>query len=245
MGFLASFWTLPLLLIYLLNQFSLGLSETTLRNVLYELGYRCRRPRHSASKVDEFASQKLKSIREAFQNQREDSVILYQDESTFRLLPPLRRMWMKLNEQVRIITPSNWNRKFSVFGALNAKSGKFSYAFFDRTISESFIAFLEQLLEEYPDKIIFIILDNATYHTSHMVQDWSRNHPRIQFLWLPKNNPQLNPVEKIWWHMKNVVAANRSYDSLKLLKQNCIEFLANFTSQDAIRLTKTYSIRLT
>jgi len=85
----------------------MDLSQTTLRNVLYELGYRCRRPRLSASKVDEFASQKLKAIREAFQNQRGDSVILYQDKSTFRLLPPLRRMWMKL----------------SVFVALNAKSG--------------------------------------------------------------------------------------------------------------------------
>ncbi len=176
-------------------------------------------------------------INEAFNNLNSDSVILYQDETTFRLLPLVRRMWMKLNEQVRIITPSSWNRRFSVFGAFNAKSGKFSYAFFDRTISINFITFLEQLLKEYPNKIIFLILDNATYHTSHMIQDWSKYHPEIKFLWLPKNDPQLNPVEKIWWRMKDIVAANRSYKGLKIMKQKCIEFLTNLTPEAAIRLT--------
>ncbi len=125
MGFLAGFWTIPLLLVYLFNQFSLIISQTTLRNILYELGYRCRRPRLAASKIDELASSKIAAINEAFNSLNSDSVILYQDETTFRLLPLIRRMWMKLNEQVRIITPGNWNRRFSVFGALNAKSGKF------------------------------------------------------------------------------------------------------------------------
>jgi transposase len=92
-------------------------------------------------------------------------------------------------------------------------------------------------LKEYPNKIIFLILDNATYHTSHMVQDWSKNHTMIKFLWLPKNNPQLNPVEKIWWCMKDIVAANNSYKGLKHMKQKCIEFLTNLTPEAAIRLT--------
>ncbi len=70
-----------------------------------------------------------------------------------------------------------------------------------------------------------------------MVQDWSKNHPEIKFLWLPKNNPQLNPVEKIWWRMKDIVAANNSYKGLKLMKQKFIEFLTNLTPEAAIRLT--------
>ncbi len=214
-----------------------------MRNILYELNYRSRRPRLAASKIDEFASSKIAAINEAFNSLNSDSVILYQDETTFRLLPLVRRMWMKLNEQVRIITPSSWNRKYSVFGALNAKSGKFSYAFFDRAISINFITFLEQLLKEYPNKVIFLILDSATYHTSHMVQDWSKNHPEIKFLWLPKNNPQLNPVEKIWWRMKYTVAANRSYKDLKVMKQKCIEFLTNLTPEVAIRLTSLNTIK--
>jgi transposase len=29
--------------------------------------------------------------------------------------------------------------------------------------------------------------------------------------------PQLNPVEKVWWHMKAVVTANRLYGSMAAL----------------------------
>lgn len=121
---------------------------------------------------------------------------------------------------------------------MNAKTGNFTTALFDKANSLSFIAFLEQLLVEYPKAMIFLVLDNASYHRAKIVLDWLNTHPMIQFLWLPKNNPQLNPVEKIWWRMKDTVAANRAYDSLKFLKKNCIDFLSKFTLEDAIRLTK-------
>ena len=237
-GFLAGFWTLPLLLIHIMNLFSLRLSLPTVRNLLYELGYRCRRPRLAASKVDEFAKEKLAAIGEVFANWRDDWVILYQDETTFRLLPLSRRRWMKIGEQVRIITPTSWNRRESIFGALNGKTGKFTTAFFDKANSESFTAFLEQLLVEYPTQLIYLVFDNASYHKSQLVRYWLLSHQRIQFLWLPKNNPQLNPIEKIWWQMKSVVAANRPYKGIKELKQSCLDFLMKFTQEDAIRLAK-------
>lgn len=106
-----------------------------------------------------------------------------------------------------------------------------------RTSANHYSQRLEQLLKEYPNKIIFLILNNSTYHTSHLVQDWSQNHPEIKFLWLPKNNPQLNLVEKIWWLMKDIVAANNSYKGLKIMKQKCIGFFTNLTPEVAIRLT--------
>jgi transposase len=214
-GFFAGFWTLPLLVIHCLNQFTMRLSQPTLRNLLYDLGYRCRRPRLAASRVDLLAAEKLSAIGQVFATLKENGVILYHDETTFRLLPLIRRMWMKIGEQVRIITPSGWNRRFSVFGALNAKTGQFVTAFFEKANSESFIAFLEQLLVTYPTQHIFLLLDNASYHRSHRVMDWVLNQPRLQLLFLPKNDPQLNPVEKIWWRMKDIVAANRSYQGLK------------------------------
>lgn len=238
LGFLAGFWTLPLLVAHLWQKFSLRLSVPTCRKLLYELGYRCRRPRLAASRIDDYARAKLEAIGEVFSNLQPDWVVLYQDETTFRLLPLLRRMWMKVHQQLRIVTPASWNRRFSVFGALNATDGQFSTAFFDKANSESFIAFVEHLLVVYPTQLVFLVLDNASYHKSHRVREWVSTQPRLQLLFLPKNDPQLNPVEKIWWRMKDLVAANRSAGSLKHLKQGCIDFLATFTSEDAIRLTQ-------
>ena len=86
---------------------------------------------------------------------------------------------MKLSQQLHIITPSSWNRSFSVFGALNALDGHFHHAIFSKTNSEAFIAFLEHLLSIYSGKFIFLILDNASYQRrgKGLVAGTSTVHP--------------------------------------------------------------------
>ena len=81
------------------------------------------------------------------------AVLLYGDETTFHLLPVLRRMWMRVGEQAKILTPSSWNKAFSVFGALNTVSGELFWEIFDRKNSDYFIIFLERLFSAHPDKI--------------------------------------------------------------------------------------------
>jgi|GEM_PF-5053220 len=92
------------------------------------------------------------------------ALLLYGDETTFHLLPVLRRMWMKVGEQAKILTPSGWNRAFSVFGALNTVSGELFWEIFDRKNSDNFIIFLERLLSAHPDKIVHFVVDRASYH---------------------------------------------------------------------------------
>jgi transposase len=245
LGFLAGYWTIALLISYLFSQFGSWLSVSTLRRTLHQFGYRCRRPRLAAARDDPAENAKLEAISEVFKQfkSQPDCVFLYEDETTFRLLPLLRRMWMKLSQQLRIITPSSWNRSFSVFGALNALDGRFHYAIFSKMTGETFIAFLEDLLSIYPGKLIFLILDNASYHTSGIVKAWLQEHQQyIRCLWLPKRNPQLNPVEKIWWHVKDKVAANRAYESLGRLKESVNEFFAHFTLKEARKLASLDSL---
>ncbi len=53
-----------------------------------------------------------------------NAVFLCEDESTFRLLPVIRSMWMKVGQQMRIVVPSGWNKCFRIFGALNISTGQ-------------------------------------------------------------------------------------------------------------------------
>ena len=65
-GFLAGYWTIPLLISFLFSQFGSWLSVSTLRRTLHQLGYRCRRPRLAAAKDDPAESAKLEEISEVF-----------------------------------------------------------------------------------------------------------------------------------------------------------------------------------
>ena len=62
---------------------------------------------------------------------------------------------------------------------------------------ESFIDFLEDLIEDEPRKI-FLIVDYPRVHTSKQVPAWTEAHKdRIELFFLPPYSPELNPDEYV------------------------------------------------
>lgn len=143
---------------------------------------------------------------------------------------------MKVCQQAKILTPQNWNRYFSVFGALNPIDGEVIFQIADRKNSGSFIGFLELLLKTFPVLDIYLVVDNATYHRSKMVKEWLVKNSKIHLIYLPPKSPQLNPVEHLWRWLKGEVAANRTYMDLEPLRRGCIETLSSLTPDDALRI---------
>ena len=82
---------------------------------------------------------------------------------------------------------------------------------------EDFVAFLEHLLVVYPHGPIILIVDNYSSHTAHLVRDWLALYARLQLYYLPTYCSHLNPVENVWLQVKNKIAANRLYGSMKIL----------------------------
>ncbi len=235
-GYKVGFWTIAMLLIHLAGLLGVQLSPTTLRRRLHEAGFRWRRPRLSpAQKEDPEREAKLARIEQVKAEVKPEDHLLYEDETTVRLLPLLRAMWMLVGQQFRIHVPPNWNRCFHIFGVLEARTGEWVYRFFDQRTHKEFIAFLEHLLTVYPTGRIFIILDNGSIHKAKEVLEWLAAHPRLQLVWLPTYSPHLNPVERIWKVMKQAVAANRAHAKLVMLKQAAREFFANLTPEQALQ----------
>ena len=243
-GYLAAFWTVGLLCLHLIKTLKIKVSKSTVRRSLHALDYAFRRPRIAPNPSDPEAEAKIEHIRKTMTEAPKNSVVLYEDESTFRLLPLIRSMWsptlrpggMKVGQQLRIVVPSGWNKCFHVFGALNLHTGQWHYSIFHKARSGEFIIFLRELLHSYPGQFIYLILDNGSIHHSVETQKWLSLHPRIQLLYLPKRSPQLNPVEKVWWACKDAVASNR-YLSMARLKQACHDFFADVSADDLLRLT--------
>ena len=109
-GYLAAFWTVGLLCIHLMKTLSVKVSNSTVRRCLHTLGYAFNRPRISPDSNDPEASVKLHDMAYAMVNAPKNAVFLCEDESTFRLLPVIRSMWMKVGQQLRIVVPSGWNQ---------------------------------------------------------------------------------------------------------------------------------------
>jgi len=113
-----------------------------------------------------------------------------------------------------------------VFGAYNWHSGRVSYLTAAHKNSDAFVAFLEQLLAEYPRQHLILVMDNASYHHSKTVRAaLSLYEDRIWVIWLPKYSPFLNPIERFWLHFKQLAVANRLHRSLKVLQQSVDEVM--------------------
>jgi transposase len=186
-------------------------------SILRGLGFRHNRPRNAAKRAyDPQAKAKMDAVTEVLSSPVAGNHVIYKDESDIHLLPTLRSAWMPQGKQLRVSTPGA-NQKKSVFGALDIRIGAFIHRMFDRKRATEFIEFLAYMVAQYPTGKIHIILDNFSTHKARSVQAWLASHPRVKLYSLPCYMPQLNPVEKVWWHMKAVVTANRLYGSMAAL----------------------------
>lgn len=233
-GYLAGYWTVAMLAAHLATAHGLAVGRTTLRRVLRRLDYRWRRPRHEL-RHDPDAPAKMAHIAERI-CAIPAAAVLALDECDVQLLPVLRAQWMRRGRQVRVATPGG-NRKRAVFGALDLETGGWHYAVCARKRAAEFVAFLEQVLAAYPERPLLVALDNASIHTAKDVRLWLADHPRIELLYLPAySGHEQNPVEKVWWRLKDKVAANRLHGSLDALVDTVHAFFASFTPEDALRL---------
>lgn len=236
-GYVATFWTVAMLILAVAKKLGIVLSPTTLRTVLHRIDLRWGRPRlDMPDKIDPQKAEKQWTIVKAVVEAPSDAAILYADESRIQLLPLVRAMWHWVGQQLRIPTPGS-NVTRTLFGALNIRTGQWTHFVRQRMRKEDFVAFLEHLLDIYPHILIILIVDNYSSHKAHLVVDWLVQHPRLRLYYLPTYCSHLNPVEDIWLQLKNKIAANRLYGSMKLLLESVETFFSQMSPESALAWT--------
>jgi len=233
-GYPVTCWTVATLLLALATKLEIYLSLSAIRGALHQLGLRWGRPRLGMpDKVDPDKAQKQWAMVKAVNDAPPETVILYADESRVQLLPLIRAMWHWVGQQVRIPTPGT-NVSRALFGALEIRTGQWTYLVRERMRKEDFVAFLEHLLVVYPNDPIILFVDNYSSHTAHLVRDWLDSQRRLQMYYLPKYCSHLNPVEGIWLRLKGQIAANRLYGSIQALLEAVGVFFGEMSPERAL-----------
>jgi transposase len=242
-GYLQACWTVALLVLHLAERFRLVVSPSRLRQALQRAGFRWKRPKLApARRPDPHAAEKEARLTAALADP--DATMVAEDEADLQLLPILRAMWQRLGAQVRIPTPGQ-NAKRGVFGALNLRTGEWFYQLVTHKRSADFLAFLNGLAAAYPLGRLYVLVDNASIHTSKAVQQWLAAQGRIVLLYLPTySGHRLNPVEKVWWALKDKIAANRAFRNLAELDAAIRSYFADFAPVRALALANSEVVRL-
>lgn len=103
----------------------------------------------------------------------------------------------------------------SLFGTIDAITGKFLCTKADCCNAETFQQFLTYVLKEYKNKHVVLVLDNARYHHAKLLKTFLReNNCRLTLLFLPPYSPNLNMIERVWKVMKENVLANCFHETM-------------------------------
>jgi len=231
-------WTVVTLRLYLFVTEQVAVSGATVRRLLLTLGFRWRRPQ-LALPLDPDAAPKMWALCERVLRAPAEAVVLCLDECDVHLVPTLRAMWMRRGQQARVMTPGT-NQKRGIFGALaltGPSPGAWHYCVTERKRTVEFLGFLEQLLVAYPGAPLYLVLDNASIHTATLTRTWLAEHAQVTLCFLPSYaGHRENPVEKVWWRLKQQVTANRLYGDVDTLVAAVHQFFGVFTPEAALRL---------
>lgn len=121
-------------------------------------------------------------------------------------------VWGSRKERVEVPVKSEKQRQ-TYFGAFDYHTKQFSLNQYPTGDSDSTIAFLNLLLEKFPNSRLYIVWDGVSYHRSVAVREFLRSLNQdlppeqwaITCIRLAPYAPEQNPVEDIWLQAKNFV----------------------------------------
>lgn len=103
-----------------------------------------------------------------------------------------------------------------------------------RQRQEDFQAFLRFLRAHYPGRPLWLLLDKAPCHDAARSRQLAARLG-ITLLWLPKQCPELNPVDHLWKELKRLIAANRQFRTIDEEAEHAEKWFLGLTPRQALR----------
>jgi transposase len=162
------------------------------------------------------------------------AVLLAEDETTLRLLPPLRAAWALRGQQAQVPI-SGHNAQRVLFGALNVANGRRLLLRRPRACAADFQAFLRELRRHYrAGQPLWLLLDKAPCHGAAGSLALAAEL-KIRLLWLPRQCSELNAMDHLWRHLKADLAANRQRPTIDALADSAEAWTLALSDQQALR----------
>jgi transposase len=155
------------------------------------------------------------------------------DETLLRWFPPLRNCWSLRGQQANVPITGR-NDKCVLTAALNLQTGHRVLQVAPNQQQGNFQAFLRELRRRYRHRPIYLLLDGLSSHTTPQTQALAAQL-KIQLIWLPKQHPELNPVDQLFRELKSRVAANRQFRTMAEEALAAQVWFAWLTNLDTLR----------
>ena len=145
-------------------------------------------------------------------------------------------MWVPPEETDPVVLHAPTRKSVALFGAVNLSGGQMLAHFNPVFEAQSFWAFLKALLRRRArGKKMVLIIDNAPYHHSAVLQAWLREQRKVlELMFLPPYSPELNPIERVWKLLRRLCTHNEFFPELELLENAVTQQLVQWWKPNAM-----------
>jgi transposase len=226
-GWCRTRWSCASLATQLKANRGIQVSADTLRRWLGEMGWVWKRAKLVAKDDDPNRVNKLARIRWLFEHITPKQLLLFADELDIHLLAKVGYAWMEKGTQQEVWTPGT-NEKNYLAGALDIVTGRIVHCVWFRKTSGLFIDLLKVIDGTYTVcqyTKIFVVVDNYKIHKAKAVEQWLKQHPRIELVFLPTYCPKANPIERAFGDVHDKCTRNHKRKRLRDLVADVIKHL--------------------
>jgi transposase len=222
-------WTQSLLIETAARYTGVTVSRRTMGRLLKTLRVRRGRPKPTAPCPWPAArkNRRLALIRALVDTLPRDEACVWEDEADIDLNPRIGFDYTPRGVQRTVPTPGT-NVKRYLAGAMDATSDRVTWVKGERKNSGLFIDLLKKLLTAYADKrVIHVICDNYTIHSSKQTRAWLAEHgQKFRLHFLPPYCPDDNRIErKVWREVHANCTVNHRCETIEELMAEVVHQL--------------------
>jgi len=212
---------------------SLNLNVHHVWQLLRRRGISLQRRRSWCISTDPEFSAKAADVVGLYLNPPDHAIVLAIDEKPHIQALARAQGWLKLPNGRAL---SGFNHEYercgtsTLFAALNVATGRVKAGHYRRRRRVEFLDFMNEVVAEYPEQEIHVILDNLNTHKPKEDR-WLRQHSNVHFHFTPTHASWLNQIE-VWFSILSRQALRgESFSSVKELRQGIDQFVAAYNPQ--------------
>jgi putative transposase len=157
---------------------------------------------------------------------------MFQDEAGFGRISTPKKCWC--HKSIRPITPRHHIREFRyAYGAVEPKTGESFYLVLPYSNTVCMNIYLDGLSKQFPNDIIFLVLDRATWHTTTKLI----TPDNIELFFLPPATPEMNPKEQVWKTLRSRGFRNEAFATLDKVVDRLCETIMSMTKKELRSIT--------
>jgi transposase len=146
--------------------------------------------------------------------------VFFFDEGRFGLQSTVMRIWAEKGKPLEIKVKQGY-KNFYIYSSVCPHNGDSFSLFMPEVNTDMMNVYLKELIKTFPNKRLMLIMDQAAWHTTDMLDDFEN----ICIKLLPPYSPELNPIEKLWWWLRKEKTHNKVFKTIDAMMDSLeIEF---------------------